>query len=118
MSYYNISYIFECEKPMKITKFGSLNVTLSLSLEFNVWSGWINRNGTGYIRNRTCEKNDGKSKVEVDSAKCNGSDFEIIGNELLVLLYKKIAFLRKIILNTKLDFKSKHSSSATLVIRT
>ena len=69
-----------CVKPLKITKFGSLNVNMSSSLEFNVWSGWRNRNGNGYIRNRTCEKNDGESKVKVNSAKCNGSDFESIGN--------------------------------------
>ena len=67
--------------------------SFSLPLEFNVWSGWRNSTGGEYNRNRTCEKNDGKSKVKVNSTKCNGSDFEIISNELLVLLYRKFAFL-------------------------
>ena len=91
--------------------------SLSLSLEFNVSSKWRNRNGGGHIRNRTCEKNYGESTVKVNSTKCNGSDFEIISNELFVILYKKTCLFIKIILNIELDFKSKHGASATLVIR-
>ena len=54
--------------------------SLSFPIEFDVWSKWRNRYGGGYIRNRTCEKNDGESTVKVNSTKCNGSDFEIISN--------------------------------------
>ena len=69
--------------------------SLTLPLEFNVWSDWGNRNGGEYIRNRTCKKNDGKSKVKVSSTKCNGSDFEVISNELLMHLFKKICLFMK-----------------------
>ena len=89
--------------------------SLFLPLEFNVWSEWRNRNGGGHIRNRTCKKNDGESIV--NSTKCNGSNFEIISNELLMILYKKTCLFMKIMLNIDLDFKSKHGASATLVIR-
>ena len=90
---------------------------MSLSLEFNVSSKWRNRNGGGHIRNRTCEKNYGESTVKVNSTKCNGSDFEIISIEWLVILFKKTCLFMKTILNIELDFKSKHGASATLVIR-
>ena len=91
--------------------------SLSLPLEFNVWGEWRNRNGGGHIRNRTCKKNDGESIVKVNSTKCDGSNFEIMSNELLMILYKKTCLFMKIMLNIDLDFKSKHGASATLVIR-
>ena len=69
--------------------------SLSLPLEFNGWCEWRNRNGGGHVRNRTCEKNDGKSIVKVSSTKCNGSNFEIISKELLFILYKKTCLLMK-----------------------
>ena len=91
--------------------------SLSLPIEFDVWSKWRNRYGGGYIRNRTCEKNDGESTVKVNSVKCNGSDFEIISNELLVALQKKTCPFMKTIVKIEHDLKSKHGASATLVIR-
>ena len=62
---------------------------LPLPGKFNGWGEWRNRNGGVHIQNRSCEKNYGKSIVKVSSTKCNGSNFEIISKELLIILYKK-----------------------------
>ena len=50
-------------------------------VDFTAWSPWSNlSDGKRYIRNRTCEENDGLTIKKVNSSNCNGSDVEAIGN--------------------------------------